>query len=295
MSVSRILVICWAGFGLVIDNSAVEAGSAFAEIGDAFRTVIPLGPAATVELRGFAEDPPARANATTTDSGPPPGTATTFSGEIGGWFGNGYSPIVGVDAGKSASRTITSSSGTARALAESQPPAVIPGGLLTASVIDRKGGAAAQAVDPYNVPPGTYPYAPIITQFGIDTSDGVGAGASYFATDSRFSDFLWRLAIGSTGFIDDPTELFVAFSSNPILGLSDDVVAARVRSAVAISAGTASLVSFLLFDTFYTVDRPIEYGIAAEADLPAVPEPSSLALLGFAVASLVGWSWGWRS
>jgi hypothetical protein len=150
--------------------------------------------------------------------------------------------------------------------------------LLASAFVNLPGEAAAEADDPYPVAPGAFSYTPVIE---FTSEDAIG-GARYFATDSRFNDFLWQLRIGTEDVITNPGDLLVSFVSNPILSLNDSFVAAQVRSRITVSGGTASLASFELFSTTYLVDQPIEYGYGVEADLAkaSVPEPSALLLVG---------------
>jgi hypothetical protein len=282
---------CASVFMLLLHTGATNAGTVFAEAGDPLQVGIPSG-TGTLDLRAHAEEPPLRANATHFDTvigGP----AALFTGSIGGVF-FGYSPIVGFSGPKGAQRTIRSQSGGASATATFVPPATIPGfpsGLLLASAsVGAVPGstAAAEAKDPYPVFPGVYNYTAVIEEFTLLLGQDERGGGSYFATDSRFAEFLWRLAIGSpVGGITDLSDVFVDFTSNAILGLNDELIESAVRSAISLSSGLAQLTSFELFSTTYVVDQPILYGFGAEADLLRVPEPTSVALLTLAFLSLV--------
>jgi hypothetical protein len=145
------------------------------------------------------------------------------------------------------------------------------------------------AVDPFTLPPGVYQdYAPVISvQLQIDTPADV-VGGSFFANDSRFSDPLWSLGISAQGVLNSNADLQVQFVSNPILGLNDALIASQVRSALTVSSGTASLSSYQLFDTTYTVDQSITYSGGASAGVSTVPEPPTLVLVATALPVLLG-------
>jgi hypothetical protein len=295
MSPLKILYGCCAALAVTLVNDPAAATSVFASAGDPLQVGVPTG-GGTLDLLVHTDQtgpPPVGPNASTFDtgSGPPPfGPAGLFTGEIGGWLpGTGYSPIVGFKGTKGAQRTVSSTSGMANAVATFVPAGAIPGfpgGLLLASAsTPLPGTAAALADDPYSVLPGTYSYSAVIDEFTLNTLGGGAAGARYFATDSRFSDALWQLTIGSTTSTADPSGLFVEFTSNQVLQLTDSQVESNVRTALA-QSGSTHLEAFNLFSTSYTVDRPIQYGFGVEGDAVLVPEPSSISLLGFGVAAL---------
>jgi hypothetical protein len=161
------------------------------------------------------------------------------------------------------------------------PPGITAQGVVPAAV---KGAAAGQAVDPYPLSPGDYDYSYTVDSLTLmlDAPDEVGA--SYFATDSRFSDPLWSLGISAQGVLNSNADLVIDFQSNPILGLDDSLIDSEVRAAFSVSSGTAVLDDFELFNTTYLVDRPITYAEGVNADVEPIREPSALALLVSALA-----------
>jgi hypothetical protein len=164
--------------------------------------------------------------------------------------------------------------------------------IITAAGFAPKGGVGAgagEAIDPFTLPPGVYQdYAPVIDlQLQIDTPADV-VGASFFANDSRFSDPLWSLGISAQGVLSSNADLQIQFASNPILGLNDALIASQIRSAFTVSSGTATLSSYQLFDTTYTVDQSVTYSDDVNAGASTLPEPSSLVLLATALPALLG-------
>jgi len=149
--------------------------------------------------------------------------------------------------------------------------------------------AAAEARDPFDLDPGLYDYFYTINGISLqnDEEDGI-AGVSFFATDSRFSDPLWELAVIARGIIGDPADLYIDFYSDPSLGLDDLLVQSAVRGAFTVAAGLAVLTGpFELFHTTYSVDSTIRYSEGLNAGLAApVPEPGTWALLACAAGLL---------
>ena len=118
------------------------------------------------------------------------------------------------------------------------------------------GAAAGQAVDPYPLSPGSYAYSYTISSLTLSLDDPDDeVGASYFATDSRYSVPLWSLGISADGVLNSNANLSVDFESNPILGLDDGLIDSEVKAAFFVSSGTATLTDFNLFDTTYPVDQ----------------------------------------
>jgi hypothetical protein len=307
ISFLRIVRGCCVAIGLVLGGNPASAGSVFASAGDPLQADVP-SITGTLDLRAHTDQsgpPRIGPNAIPLDTilGLPPTPAARFSGEIGGWLpGTGYTPIVGFSGRKPGpQRSVHSTSGMADPLATYVPagPVSATGLLLASASIDPKlpGTAAALAEDPYPVAVGAYHYRPVITDFTLTTSDGEAGGTRYFATDSRFSGFLWQLTIGSKTPITGSQDLIIEFASNITLHLDHLQIEDEVRRAVAVLGGTAHLSSLPLFDVTYLVTQPIEYGTGVEADLRLVPEPSTLTLLGLGIVVLAGYGCrrGWAT
>jgi hypothetical protein len=156
------------------------------------------------------------------------------------------------------------------------------------------GAAAGQAQDPYQLSAGVYQnysYTVDNLTLKVDPSNPTEfVGASYFATDSRYSQPLWSLAVSTEGVLNSRSDLQITFESNPILGLDDTLIEDEVRAAFTVNSGTATLTSFELFDTTYKVSQTIQYseGVNAEVGAGSVPEPSSVILLSSGSLILFG-------
>ncbi len=146
------------------------------------------------------------------------------------------------------------------------------------------GAAAGQALDPYPLSPGDYDYSYTVNSLTLTLDAPDEVGASYFATDSRFSDPLWSLGISAQGVLNSNADLVIDFQSNPILGLDDSLIDSEVRAAFSVSSGTAVLHDFELFDTTYLVDQPITFAEGVNAGILPIREPSALDLLASALA-----------
>jgi hypothetical protein len=188
---------------------------------------------------------------------------------------------------------VSSETGTAKAeakLGASQIPGSVAALTVSASVPNfqfegQTGRAAAEAIDPSILAPGTYNYSYSINalELGIEAQNEL-AGASFFATDSRFSNPLWNLSVVTKGTLVTSDDLIIDFVSNPILGLDDNIIENQIQSAFNVSSGIATLNSFQVFSTTYFVDREITFseGINGGVEKVSVPEPSFLlSLLGF--------------
>jgi hypothetical protein len=138
--------------------------------------------------------------------------------------------------------------------------------------------------------PGVYEYSVVIDVLLETDQPGDFAGVEFFATDSRFPEPLWLLQIIAEDFIASVSDLILDFTSNPILGLDDEVVEDEALAAFVISGGQASLSSYLLFSTSYVVDQTITFAEGVEAGIVAVPEPSGalLMLTGMVILLVVG-------
>jgi hypothetical protein len=141
------------------------------------------------------------------------------------------------------------------------------------------------------------------------------------ATDSRFgpptipnigvpTSNLWTLTISADKPLTSPADLAVSFQINPLATragggtqdiltdsngdpLSPGAVISRVLGAITVTDGVATLASVDPFPvgTEYHVDQTITYGVADEAGLTAaVPEPTSVWLLGLGVLGLLGYT-----
>jgi hypothetical protein len=153
--------------------------------------------------------------------------------------------------------------------------------------------ASLAAPDPYPLDPGTYLYSYTVNSLTFQT-DSVGevGSASYFATDSRFTQPLWSLGISVQYPLISKADLSVDFESNAILGLNNSLIDSEVLSAISVSSGTAILNAFQLFNTSYPVDRTITYseGVSAadqNAAIRSAPEPSALLLLLSGLAAMI--------
>jgi hypothetical protein len=161
--------------------------------------------------------------------------------------------------------------------------AAVPGGAF--------GSAAAQAEDPYVLPAGVYQHYSYTVNdltLQLDPAQPEVVAASFFATDSRFSTPLWSLGVSATGVLNSKSDLDVAFTSNPILGLDDALISSQARDAFTVSSGTAELKSFTLFDTTYNVSQDITYSEGTNGAVQSLPEPSALVqslVLGLGVAA----------
>jgi PEP-CTERM motif len=160
---------------------------------------------------------------------------------------------------------------------------------LTAKTNGALGAAAAQAVDPETLSPGTYSdYSPTIdlTDLELD-STGDSAAVNFYATDSRFSTPLWYLSMWASGQLNGKSDLNISFTSNPILGLNNSLVAANVLSDLTVAGGQAFSTSpIALFTTTYTVDQQITYSQDVVGYADAVPEPASWALVCGGLAAM---------
>jgi hypothetical protein len=142
------------------------------------------------------------------------------------------------------------------------------------------GGAAGEAIDPFTLAPGAYPYDPLINEILLQTDDESDfAGVSLFGFDSRFTDPLWIFSVSVVGLISSVGDLLIDFFSQPLLGLDDAMVASEAAAAFAVAGGMATLTNHLLFSTTYTVDRPIVHSVGANAGVERVPEPATVVLL----------------
>lgn len=296
----------------VFSPAASEAGFVTADANTGALAAPGSVAGATHDLLAFSQVLPNAAgvvpgtNVVTRDSflGPGIPAVTRFGDEIvvGIIFRDFYSPPVGfrgrpkpgVAAGV---RAVTSDTPAgppaapgAHGFASYTPPGIAgAAGVLHAngSVIGVPGGAAGEAIDPFDLAPGTYNYFFTINEILLrnDNADEV-SGVTFFATDSRFSDRLWALGVSAEGFIGSKDDLIIEFFSNPILGLNDGLIARQVRDALTVSGGTASLSSFQVFHTTYAVDQTITFAEGLNAGVQTVPEPSTLTLLGMGVLSL---------
>jgi hypothetical protein len=230
-----------------------------------------------------------------------------------------YAPLVGVaDAPKPATgeRTVTSTSGGALGAATYIAPS---GGVPKESLIARAhlvdgviGRAAAESIDPVLLSPGFYQYDYVINNMSLDLTGADFAGGLLFATDSRFQSPLWELVSALrplTGrgvchgrtLVSDLSEaecLDVFFVSNRVLGLESAFIEAAIRNAFTISNGIATLNSFELFDTMYSVDQPIIFSEGNDASVMrtgAIPEPPSIALLSLWSLMVFGNHWRLRA
>lgn len=167
------------------------------------------------------------------------------------------------------------------------------------------GAAAASAVDPALIPPGSYPYPILIdADFQMDDSNESG-GVNVFALDSRFTDLdtfyergepldqsLWAMVIYTSGIPHNKSDITLAFYVNPAarsLGilnpaLSNQQIADNAIDALSVNDGVVELDNFSPFaaGTMFAVrgqDGTIEYGAGVDAGIQQVPEPSALVLL----------------
>jgi hypothetical protein len=152
------------------------------------------------------------------------------------------------------------------------------------------------------------------------TDRGEHHSVEFMATDSRFgppmitnigdpSSNLWTLTISADKPLTSPSDLTISFQVNPLAtragGGSQDIltdsngdllspgaVISRIMGAITVTDGVATLASVDPFPvgTEYHVDQTITYGVADEAGLTAVPEPTSVWLLGLGVLVLLGYS-----
>jgi len=156
-----------------------------------------------------------------------------------------------------------------------------------------EGRAAAEAIDPYSIEPGVYSnYGFTITNAELlPGAVGAFAGIDFFANDSRFTSPLWYLGVVATEPVITAADLTISFTSNPILGLDDALVASQLRDAFTISGGQATLSSYTLFNTTYVVDVPTIYSDGVGAGVQSVPEPTSITLTMLALLSLGACRW----
>lgn len=163
---------------------------------------------------------------------------------------------------------------------------------LTAKTNGALGAAAAQAIDPETLSPGTYSdYSPTIDLTDLEL-DGTGdsAAVNFYATDSRFSTPLWYLSIWASGQLNGDSDLNISFTSNPLLGLNDSLVAANVLSDLTVGNGQAfSTLPITLFTATYIVNQQITYSQDVVGYADAVPEPASWALLCGGIAAMAFW------
>jgi hypothetical protein len=257
----------------------------------------------THDLLAYSLDPgpPVTVNAFREDSflGPPPTAAIRFGDQIvvGPFFPffdrRVFAPPIGFrDRAKPAAAQFVRSgspaaAGPAVGFASYIPPAgPVAAGILARALAPGAGQqAAAEAIDPITLPPGSYAYAPTITEatLHLDGLPDEFAGVTFFADDSRFSDPLWILSIVATGALTSPSDLLIEFRSQPLLGLDDADVASQVRSNFAVGGGTATLASYTLFSTTYEVTETIQFAEGVNGGVAsAVPGPATfvLAVLG---------------
>jgi hypothetical protein len=157
------------------------------------------------------------------------------------------------------------------------------------------GSAAAHAADPYVLPASVYEHYSYTVNdptLQLDPAQPEVVAASFFATDSRFQAPLWSLGVSATGVLNSNSDLDVTFTSNPILGLDDALIASQARDAFTVSSGTAELKSFTLFDTTSNVSQDITYSEGTNGAVESLPELSALVqslVLGLGVAALAWW------
>lgn len=287
---AAVISLVAVGLGLGI-QAPTQAGVVTADAATFVRFLAPAAAGGTHDFLAYSERPTAK-NAVTNDSflgaGIPAVTQfgeTIEVPEFGFLFVRSYKPPVGfrgrapkpAGAQSVVSQTPGPGAVTGSASFIFGPPAryrafgaaILPG--------DR---AAAEVVDPYSVAPGSYSYAPEIANITLETSDLRDfAGVSFWATDSRFSDYLWNAAVVVEGPITATPNLTVLFQSQPLLGLDDAAIAADLEEALAINPGQISLTDYTLFSTTYSVDQEIEFGEGLNAGVEKAPEPSTACML----------------
>lgn len=186
---------------------------------------------------------------------------------------------------------VTSRTGPALGTAGFNPAAGpgFPNGALTATAVVLEGAAgeaAAEAVDPFILPPGDYDYAYLIDEMVLSagvTSEFTGVGL--FATDSRFSEPLWSFGVAVEGMLGSKSDLMIDFVSNSILALNDTLIEQNVFDAFSVLNGVATLTSFELFDTIYPVDQDVSFSTGVNAGT-SVPEPTTALLFGIGLSGI---------
>lgn len=161
---------------------------------------------------------------------------------------------------------------------------------------------AAEAVHSFPVNAGIYDYG-WVTNINIymdDYTESGCSGMSAWAMDSRFSEPLWLLVVLGRYPVKTADDLWIGFSSNPVLGLDDSAVAQMLRDAFRFEEGTfttwegidiehrcysASVQDYSLFHTTYQVDVPIIY--SEGLNTASVPEPATVALFGLGALVLL--------
>src|SRR5262249_21581812 len=138
------------------------------------------------------------------------------------------------------------------------------------------------------------------SRFGPSTIPNIGDPASN----------LWTLTISADKPLTSPADLDISFQINPLATvagggtqdiltdadgdpLSPGAAISRVLGAISVTDGVATLseVDPFPIGTQYHVDQEITYGLADEAGLTAaVPEPTSVWLLGSGMLGLLGYA-----
>jgi hypothetical protein len=152
------------------------------------------------------------------------------------------------------------------------------------------------------------------------TGSGESHAVEFMGTDSRFgpptipnlgdpASNLWTMTISADKPLTSPADLDVSFQINPqattagggpqdiLTDANDDplspgAVISRVLGAITVTDGIATLAPVDPFPvgTEYHVDQTITYGVADEAGLTAVPEPSSAWMLGLGGLGFLGYA-----
>jgi hypothetical protein len=191
------------------------------------------------------------------------------------------------------------------------------------------GAAAGQVTDPFFVPSSgmPFPYDPILDG-SIHLGAGVSGGSGYWATDSSvftsdsldnfvqdgapLDNTLWFLEIGARGpgisgidFELNPLALReITFPADFLAGLgpfSDPTSEAALIDQSIDQAVAGQLKSdgnelkgfdpFPADTTFTAMGSGVQYAEGVDTGLTAVPEPSSLAVLGTGALALIGFAW----
>lgn len=151
------------------------------------------------------------------------------------------------------------------------------------------GKAAAEAIDPFLLEPGTYQYSPFINSIALETDEENDfSGITIFANDSRRpNEFLWFLEIVAENLIISVNDLQATFIHNDLLNLDSNQILNNILSSFSISNGRAELTNFEVFRTTYEVDTQITFSEGTEANIVAIgteiPEPLNSLPTGIAL------------